>query len=40
MRSIRPGYGMHPKFFKDILGKKAAVDMEKGDRIKHDQISK
>ncbi len=27
VRSVRPGYGMHPKFLKEILGKKAAKDI-------------
>jgi pseudaminic acid synthase len=31
VRSIRPGFGMHPKFFKEILGKKASKNLEKGD---------
>lgn len=30
VRSIRPGYGMHPKFFKHILGKKAKKGISRG----------
>ncbi|WP_286242550.1 pseudaminic acid synthase [Methanobacterium ferruginis] len=30
VRSIRPGFGLHPKYFKEILGKKAAEDISKG----------
>lgn len=30
VRSIRPGYGMHPKYFKKILGRTARVSLEKG----------
>ena len=30
MRSIRPGYGLHTRFFEEILGKKATRDIEKG----------
>ena len=30
IRSIRPGFGMHPKFLKDILGKTATTNLEKG----------
>jgi pseudaminic acid synthase len=30
IRSIRPGYGMHPKFYWEVLGKKAKVDIERG----------
>jgi len=33
IRSVRPGYGMHPKYFKDILGKVAQKDYEFGDRF-------
>ena len=34
VRSVRPGFGMHPKYLKDILGKKINTDMEKGDALK------
>lgn len=30
IRSIRPGYGLHPKFYDEVLGKKALVDIKKG----------
>jgi pseudaminic acid synthase len=30
VRSIRPGFGMHPKFFKDILGKTFKNNFSKG----------
>jgi len=30
VRSIRPGYGLHPKFFKSIINKKALVNIKKG----------
>jgi len=33
IRSVRPGYGMHPKYLKDILGKRAQKDYEFGDRF-------
>jgi len=33
IRSIRPGYGMHPKYLNDILGKIADRDYEFGDRF-------
>ncbi|MBE0514912.1 pseudaminic acid synthase [Sulfurimonas sp.] len=32
IRSVRPGYGMHPKYLKDILGKVADRDFEFGER--------
>ena len=34
IRSVRPGYGMHPKYLKDVLGKKSDRDYEFGDRFK------
>ncbi len=30
IRSIRPGYGEHPKFLQNIIGKKAVRDIKKG----------
>ncbi len=30
IRSIRPGYGLSPKYLKDILGKRATQDIKKG----------
>ncbi|MRX38754.1 pseudaminic acid synthase [Flavobacterium sp. LC2016-23] len=40
VRSIRPGFGMHPKYFNEILGKKVTVNLEKGDALKWDYINK
>ncbi len=33
VRSVRPGFGLHTKFYKDILGKKVSRDLTKGDRF-------
>ena len=33
VRSIRPGFGLHPKYLKDILGKNVNRDLEKGNRF-------
>jgi pseudaminic acid synthase len=33
VRSIRPGFGMHPRYLPEILGKKANKDSFKGDRV-------
>jgi len=33
IRSVRPGYGMHPKYLKKILGKKAQKDYQFGERF-------
>lgn len=30
VRSIRPGYGMHPKYYQEVLGKKFIRDINKG----------
>jgi len=38
VRSIRPGFGMHPKYFKDVIGKKVKKPLEKGDRITKERI--
>ena len=38
IRSIRPGYGMHPKFLKNILGKNATSNLEKGTPLKEKNI--
>lgn len=33
VRSIRPGFGMHPKHLSEVLGKKATQDLEKGTAL-------
>lgn len=33
IRSVRPGYGLHPKYLKDFLGKKAKKDYTFADRL-------
>lgn len=38
VRSIRPGYGLKPKFLKALIGKKAAQAMERGTPISADTI--
>ena len=30
VHSIRPGFGLHPKYLKEILGKKVNKDLKKG----------
>ena len=30
VRSIRPGFGIHPKYFTEIIGKQFKIDLEKG----------
>ena len=38
IRSIRPGYGLPPKYLKDVLGRKASKDIEKGEPLKWEYV--
>ena len=38
VRSIRPGFGLHPKYLNEILGKKVNKDLEKGTPMKLNYI--
>jgi pseudaminic acid synthase len=38
VRSIRPGFGLHPKYYHEILGQKVIKDIQKGDRVSLDLI--
>lgn len=31
--SVRPGFGLHPKYLKQIVGKKVNADLKKGTRF-------
>jgi len=33
VRSVRPGYGMHPKYLPELIGRKVNRDLEVGDRM-------
>ena len=39
VRSVRPGFGLHPKFLPEILGKPAVRDLEKGERFTLNMIN-
>lgn len=39
IRSIRPGYGLHPKYYHQILGKKANADLKRGTPLSLDYIT-
>ena len=39
VRSVRPGYGLHPKYLDEILGKKVNRDLEKGTRMCFDYVN-
>jgi pseudaminic acid synthase len=36
LRSVRPGFGLHPKFYHQLVGKKAIADLEKGTPMQLD----
>ena len=38
VKVIRPGYGLAPKYLKDVLGKSAAMDIERGTAINWEMI--
>ena len=38
VRSVRPGFGLHPKYLPEVIGKKAKRDLEKGERFSLDFI--
>lgn len=33
VRSVRPGYGLHPKYLAEILGKRVNRDLKVGDQM-------
>lgn len=39
VRSIRPGFGLHPKYLNEIIGKNAQLDIKKGTRMSLDFIN-
>ena len=39
IRSIRPGYGLHPRHLKEVLGRRAASDLWKGTPLTMDMIA-
>ncbi len=39
VRSIRPGFGMHPKYYNAVLGKEAKVNLEKGTPLSFEDIT-
>jgi pseudaminic acid synthase len=38
VRSIRPRYGLHAKYLKEVIGKVAKEDLKKGAPLKNDFI--
>lgn len=39
IRSVRPGVGLHPKYYNEVLGKKALVDLPKGTPLSWDHFA-
>ena len=39
IRRIRPGYGLKPKYFNDVIGKTLTIDVERGDPVTWDVIN-
>jgi len=38
MRSIRPGFGLHPKYYSSLLGQKAKTNLDKGTALSHEDL--
>ena len=38
VRSVRPGFGLHPRYLKEILSKRINKDLVKGERLSLDDI--
>ncbi|MBM7615380.1 pseudaminic acid synthase [Alkaliphilus hydrothermalis] len=38
MRSVRPGHGLHPKYYDEIIGKVATKDIKKGTPVKWELV--
>ncbi|MCX6327721.1 MAG: pseudaminic acid synthase [Bacteroidia bacterium] len=38
VRSIRPGYGLHPRYYYEVLGRKAKVDLARGTPLRMNDI--
>ena len=38
IRVVRPGFGLHPKYFEKIIGKKSNQNIEKGERLEKKMI--
>lgn len=38
VKSIRPGFGLHPKFYREVIGKKLKEDLEKGTALSFEHL--
>ena len=39
IRSVRPGFGIPPKYLKEIIGKKATIDLTYGEALKFEHFN-
>jgi pseudaminic acid synthase len=39
VKSIRPGFGLHPRYLKDIIGKTSSMSIEKGERFELSMVN-
>lgn len=40
VRSVRPGFGMHPKYYAQVLGRKVLQSLQKGNRLSFKDLEK
>lgn len=40
VKSVRPGYGLAPKYYDDVIGKRAVCDIERGTALSWEHIDK
>ncbi len=38
LKSIRPGFGLHPKYYEKVLGKKSNIDISRGTPLKREMF--
>ena len=38
VKSVRPGFGLHPKYFKEVIGRKAKIFIKKGTALKFEYM--
>ena len=38
IKSVRPGYGLHPKYYDEIIGKRSLKDLKMGDALRWEYI--
>ncbi len=40
VRSVRPGFGMHPKHYEEVIGQSATRDLKRGDRLNWEDLDR